>query len=258
MKQKQWALVTGASSGLGVEFAKALAKRGFNLVLTARRIEPMIVLAKDLRGRWNVDVVVEGLDLSEPQAPASLMSQLTRQGIDLQVLINNAGFGLFGPFLENETTRLRQMLEVDVLALTELSLLAGQSMKARREGHILLVASVAAFQPTPLYAAYGAAKAYVLSLGEALNVELAPDVGVTVLLPGLMDTGFLAVAGQEPSALMKRNMVEPGEAVRIGLDAMFARKPSAIVGALNKISAFASRFFTRHAQARMILRVQQN
>lgn len=215
-------------------------------------------LTEKLRGSHAIDVTVEPLDIAVPDAPAQLMDQLDTRGIELDVLVNNAGFGLFGPFVENDDQRLRQMLRVDVIALTELSLLAARRMKARGNGHILLVASVAAFNPTPLYAAYGAAKAYVLSLGEALNVELAPEVKVTVLAPGLMDTGFLGVAGQQPSPLMLRNMIKPADAVKIGLDALFAGKSSVISGWLNRFSAFITRFISRHNQARMILRVQQN
>lgn len=253
----EWALVTGASSGLGVEFARSLAAKGYNLILTARRADPMNSLAHELREQCKVDVVVEPLDISAPDAPAALIDMLSARGIELDILVNNAGFGLFGRFLENDEDKLRQMLQVDVIALTELSLLAARRMKARGRGHVLLVASVAANNPTPLYAAYGAAKAYVLSLGEALNVELAPEVNVTVLSPGLMDTGFLGVAGQKPSPLMVRNMIKPVDAVKIGLEAMFARKSSVITGRLNRFAAFINRFISRRAQARMILRVQQ-
>jgi len=181
-----WAVVTGASSGLGVEFARALAAMGANLVLTARREAPMQGLAEDLRGRHGVEVVVEAVDLSEADSAVALRDRLERRGIEPDILVNNAAFGLAGAFIEQEPARLRALLQVDIVSTTELTHVFGQPMARRGRGRILLVASLAAFQPTPLLAAYGAAKAYILSFGEALNLELGPEVGVTVLSPGLM------------------------------------------------------------------------
>ena len=254
---RQLALVTGASSGLGIAFAEALAARNYDLVLTARREEPMRNLARRLEEAHGVSAFVEPLDLASNGAAASLVGKVAARGRSIDVLINNAGFGVFGRFAEQDVAQLSAMLRLDIVALTELTHYVSNGMKARGCGHILLVASVAAFQPTPLYAAYGAAKAYVLSLGESLHVELAPAVGVTVLSPGLMDTGFLAVAGQEPSAAMRRNMVEPVDAAKLGLDALFAGKSSVITGRLNRVAAFANRLTSRNLQARMILRIQQ-
>uniref|UniRef100_B0T3R2 Short-chain dehydrogenase/reductase SDR n=1 Tax=Caulobacter sp. (strain K31) TaxID=366602 RepID=B0T3R2_CAUSK len=256
-KPKSWALVTGASSGLGAEFARQLAARGYGLVLTARRKEPMQQLAEALGQEHRVDVLVEPLDLGVPGASVALQARLAARGVQIDVLINNAGFGLFGRFAAQDPDRLRQMLQVDILAMTELTHVFAQTMSHRGRGHILLVASMAAYQPTPLYAAYGAAKAYVLSLGEALHVELGPTVGVTVLSPGLMDTGFLDVAGQAPSAAMKRNMIEPTDAVKLGLDALFAGKSSIITGAVNRLAVFLNRLTSRNLQAKLILRIQQ-
>lgn len=253
----EWALVTGASSGLGVEFATALAAKRFNLVLAARRAEPMQKLAADLGKRHGVEIVVETIDLGEPKSAAELQTRLDARGIEPKILINNAGYGLNGAFLDHDPDRLRAMLQLDVVTLTELTQVFGKRMAQRGGGHVLLVASMAAHQPTPMLAAYGAAKAYVLSFGEALHVELARKVGVTVLSPGLMDTGFNAVAGYETPDNMRRTMLSPAKVAEIGLTAMFARKPSVIAGRLNAIMAFSTKLMSRHAQAKVVLKMAE-
>lgn len=252
----RWAIITGASSGLGIEFAKQLAAKKINLVLVARRQEPMEKLAGQLIGS-GIQVVVEPMDLIVPGAAQELEQRLDARGIEAEILINNAGFGLFGYMRDQKAEDVRGMLELDVLALTELSRRFGKQMSDRGRGYILLVASVAAYQPTPLYAVYGAAKAYVLSLGVSLNYELGPNVGVTVVSPGLMDTGFNSVSGQPVTDIMRRNMTSVPEAAKIGLDAMFAKKSNVVVGKLNRFFTLLSRFFSRDAQAKMIFKMQQ-
>lgn len=253
--QGRWALVTGASSGLGIELARALAARTINLVLTARREAPMRELAADLASRYGVEVAVEPADLGKPGSAAALQTRMDERGIAPDILINNAGFGLSGPFLEHDPERLQAMLQLDIVSLTELTYLLGQRMLARGDGRILLVASLASYQPSPHLASYAAAKAYVLSLGEALNVELAPKVGVTVLSPGLMDTGFNEVSGFRTPSSVKSTMLLPAEVAAIGLDALFAGKPSVIAGRLNRMLAFSNRFTSRHLQAKLTRRM---
>ncbi len=253
----KWALVTGASSGLGVEFAMALAAKRINLVLAARREGPMQDLAARLQESHGVEVVVEAIDLSEPDSAAALQRRLGDRGIEPDILVNNAGFGLSGEFLAHDPKRLREMLQLDIVTLTELTHVFGRRMAERGGGQILLVASMAAHQPTPLLGAYGAAKAYVLSFGESLNVELAPKVGVTVLSPGLMDTEFNAVSGYETNSSMRSTMLPPARVAAIGLDAMFAGKSSVIAGQLNKVMAFSNRLMSRHAAAKTVLRMSK-
>lgn len=139
--------------------------------------------------------MVKAVDLAEPDSAAALQLRLDNREIEPSILVNNAGFGLSSAFLDQDPQRLRAMLQLDIVTLTELTQVFGKRMAGRGRGHILLVASLAACQPTPLLAAYGAAKAFVLSFGEALHAELAPKVSVTVLSPGLMDTGFFEVSG---------------------------------------------------------------
>lgn len=217
----------------------------------------MLDLAKELVDTYGIEVIVEGVDLGQLGGAEDLFTRVNNRSINVDVLINNAGFGIFGDFLNNDALEQRKMLQVDILSLTELTLLFGRKMRSRGTGNILLVSSMAAYQPTPLYAAYGAAKAYVLSLGEALHVELAPEINVAVLSPGLMDTGFLGVSGQIPSKAMTRNMITPENAAKMGLEALFARKPSVIPGRLNNVAAFANRFTSRKMQAKFIKNIQQ-
>ena len=252
-----WALVTGASSGLGVELARALAARGNNLVLTARSEAPMQDLATQLKQRHDVEVVVEPADLGAPGSASRLQQRLDGRGIAPDVLINNAGFGLSGAFVEQELDRLRTMLQLDIVSLTELTHVFGRQMAARGSGRILMIASMASYSPCPGLSAYAAAKAYVLSLGEALNVELGPKVGVTVLSPGLMDTGFNGVSGFRPTAATRSTVLPPVEVARIGLDALYAGRPSVIAGRLNRLMALSNRFTSRNLQAKVALRMSK-
>lgn len=252
------ALITGASSGLGVAFAHELATRGHDLILTARSAGPMERLADGLRRRHGIEVAVEALDLSQTGSADVLVARLDARGLAPDVLINNAGFGLGGEFLAHDPDRLRAMLQLDIVSLTELSQRLGQRMQARGRGHILLVGSMASFQPDPLLAAYGASKAYVLSLGEALHVELGPGVGVTVLSPGLMDTGFNAASGFEPTAAMRRTVLSTEDVARIGIDALFAGRSNVIAGRLNRLMALASRLAPRPFLARQLYRMTRS
>ncbi len=253
----KWAVVTGASSGLGKEFARALAAKSWNVVLAARREEPMQVLATELRQRHGVQVVVESIDLSAPASSADLQRRLDARDINPDILINNAAFGLSGEFISQEPARLAEMLQLDIVSLTELTHLFGKRMADRGAGHILLVASLAAYQPDPLLAAYGAAKHYVLALGIALHVELAGRVNVTVVSPGLMDTGFNDVSGFKPKASLKPSIVSPVKVAEAGLKAMFAGKASVIVGKLNRLTAFSNRFTSRFMQAKLTYRMSK-
>ena len=253
----EWAVVTGASSGLGKELARVLAARKYNLALVARREEPMQLLATELRQRHAVEVVVESLDLSAAGSALDLESRLDKRGVEPSILINNAAFGISGEFLTQDAEQLRKMLSLDILTLTELTHLFGRRMADRGRGHILLVASLAAYQPDPLLAAYGAAKHYVLALGVALHVELAPKVTVTVVSPGLMDTEFNEVSGFRPKASLKPSIVSPAKVAEAGLKAMFAGKSSVIVGKLNWLTAFSHRFTSRRLQAKLTYRMSK-
>ncbi len=245
------ALITGASSGLGAQFARAFARRKINLVLVARRAEPMEQLARELRSQHGVEITMHPLDLAQPGSAATLQTRLDELGLSPDILVNNAAFGLSGPFLEQAPERLRAMLELDILSVVELTQTFARRMAPNGRGNILLVASLAAFQPDPLLAAYGAAKSFILSFGEALHVELAPKIGVTVVSPGLMETEFFQVANFHPKNSLKRSMIPASEVAEEGVKAMLAEKSSIVVGGLNKVSAFATKLIPRHVSAKI-------
>jgi short-subunit dehydrogenase len=252
----KWALVTGASSGFGVEFATLLAEQKANLVLVARHTEPMEQLAEHLRQEHRVNVVVEGMDLSVAGAGSELKSRLDSRGITVDVLVNNAGFGIYGGFVEQPRQKLLGMLQLNILTVTELTHSFAADMVKRRSGHILLVASLLGYQATPGYAAYAASKAYVLLFGEALHAELKPyGIGVTVLCPGATSTSFGEVAGQKNTPALRMLMMKPRPVARIGLLAMLHRRSSVVAGVLNKVVVFIFRFAPRQVQRMVMQRV---
>jgi uncharacterized protein len=252
----KWALVTGASSGFGIEFATQLAERNANLILVARRTEPMERLAERLRQDYRVKVVIEGVDLSLTGASAELKSRLDQRGITVDVLVNNAGYGLYGPFLDQPLPKTLAMLQLNMLAVTELTHVFAADMMKRRSGHILLVASLLGYQAAPGYAAYAASKGYVLLLGEALHSELKPfGVSVTVLSPGATATSFGQVAGQKDTAALRLLMMEPRPVARTGILATLRRRASVVAGILNKLVVFVFRFTPRRIQRGIMQRV---
>jgi len=238
------ALVTGASSGIGVEIARQLARTGHDLVLTARRVAPMEVLAAELHGA-GAAVTVIAADLAMPGAAAALARDLAARELAIDVLINNAGLGAAGRFDRQEETRVSEMLQVNIVALTELTRLLLPAMVARGRGRIMLVASVAAFQPGPRMAVYFASKAYVLSFGEALAYELRrTGVAVTVLCPGATETEFFAVAGADKSVMAQkfRRMMPADIVARMGCAGLAAGRHVVIAGVVNRVMTWAGRF----------------
>lgn len=244
-----WALITGASSGFGIEFATMLAERKANLVLAARRKEPMERMAEQLRRMHHVNVVVETIDLSVPGAGAELKARVDRRGITIDILVNNAGRGLYGGFVDQPIETSLDMLHLNMLVLTELTYLFATDMVKRRRGHILLVASLLGYQATPGYAAYAASKGYVLLFGEALHEELKPyGVCVTVLSPGAAATSFGEVARQRDTTILRMLMMKPRPVASAGIDAMLSRRSSVVAGIRNKFIVFLNRFTPRRVQ----------
>jgi uncharacterized protein len=246
----QVALVTGASSGLGVDFARQLASRGANLILVARREEQLRVVAAEIEKKYGVSVQTIPLDLTSPNAPQVLYDQLQQQGIRVDVLVNNAGFGLYGAFADLPWEREKEMLDLDIISLTHMTRLFLADMLARKSGYILQVASIGAYQSSPTYAIYSAAKAYVLSMGEAINYELRHSgVSMTVISPGVTATEFLKVAGQSPSLYQRMMMMPSPKVAQIGIESMLRRRSSVIPGFLNNLAAFSMRLLPRRTQA---------
>lgn len=238
---KSVALITGASAGLGVEFARQLSKRGHRLVLAARRKQRLEELAHELGNARAV-----AIDLSKANAAAKLMADIEAAGEQVDILVNNAGFGLIGRFAELDAKRERQMIDLNVGTLTDLCRAVAPQMIARRSGGIINVASTAAFQPGPKMAVYFATKAFVLSLTEALHEELKPHgVRVTCLCPGPTRTEFGEVAGFGGNSLFDRVAMEAPEVVAAGLRGLDKNHAVVVTGLLNKIVAASTRFAPR-------------
>ena len=230
-----WVLVTGASSGFGEEFARQYAEQGHSLVLVARRLDRLQTLAEALRQQYRIDVVVEQVDLSDIEAVIQLHQRLRERGIAIDILINNAGHGLQGPFVDGKLDAALAMLQLDVVSLTAVTHVFAQDMRARGRGKILLVASLLAYQGVENFAVYAAAKAYVLRLGEALHRELKRDgITVTALCPGMSDTGFAKAAQQKITPALKLLMMQPAPVVRAGIRALQGGRISVVPGWANK------------------------
>jgi uncharacterized protein len=237
LTNKSWVLITGASSGFGEEFARQYAEQGHSLVLVARRLDRLQKIAEALRQQFGIEVVVEQVDLSDVAAIIQLHQRLRERDIAIDILINNAGHGLQGPFIDSKLDAALAMVQLDVASLTAVTHIFAQDMRARGHGKILLVASMLAYQGVQNFAVYSAAKAYVLRLGEALHRELKRDgITVTTLCPGMSDTGFAKAAQQRLTTALKFLMMKPAPVVRTGIRALQTGRISVVPGWLNKAS----------------------
>jgi short-subunit dehydrogenase len=234
------ALVTGASSGLGVEFARELAARGSNLVLVARRRDRMDALAAELREAHGCEVTVIARDLSTYRAGKTLMADLERRGLSIDTVINNAGFGTYGPLATEDPDRIADEVSLNVATLVDITRAAVAGMLERDRGIIVNVASTAAFQPLANFATYAATKAFVLSFTEALWGETErTNVRVLALCPGATATEFFDIAGSDAAT---GPMAPAADVIAEAFAALERRKPSVIHGRNNKFAPFAARF----------------
>ena len=242
------ALITGATSGLGYEFVKLFAKEGYNLVLVARSTQKLEEIKQSF-GHTKVTVIPK--DLSTIGAAKQVFEEIEDQGIEIDVLVNNAGFGLMGRFDEMDIQKQSNMIQLNISSLTELTYYFLQKMKQRNGGKILNVASTASFQPGPLMAVYYATKAFVLSFSEALVEELSDtSITVTTLCPGATKTNFGAVANAENSKLFSRAM-DSEKVAKMGFDALMDGKRVIITGGLNKAGAYGAKFMPRSLAAKI-------
>ncbi|MFW6223999.1 MAG: SDR family NAD(P)-dependent oxidoreductase [Spirochaetota bacterium] len=240
------ALVTGASSGIGLELARKLAEEGFDLVLVARSADRLEALAAELRKQHGHGVTVITADLSRPEAPEEVVRTVAEAGITVDVLVNNAGFANYGPYLHSDRQRELDMIQVNVTALTHLTHLLLPGMVERGGGRVLNVASTAAFQPGPLMAGYFATKAFVLHFSEAVASELSgTGVTVTALCPGPTSSGFQERAGMEGSKLLKFGTMSSRTVAEYGYRALMRGKRVAVPGFSNRLGTLAPRLLPR-------------
>jgi short-subunit dehydrogenase len=243
---KAFAMVTGASSGIGLAMARILAAKGYSLALVARRVDRLEGLAEELRAKHGVEVHVLGADLSAVGAAAELYAKAKSLGLKIEVLINNAGVGMQGKFLEMDLERVSAMFRLNVESLTQLTQLIARDMVAQKQGYILQVASMAAFLPSAYVSAYAATKHYVLAFSEALWFELkGSGISVTTLYPGITTTEFNEVADARTPGMMKMSILSAEAVAEVGIRAMFKRKRAVVPGTINKITAFFSRKMPR-------------
>jgi short-subunit dehydrogenase len=240
------ALVTGASSGLGAAFARLLAARGADLVITARRADNLEALSKELGERHGVKVTVIPLDLSDPAAPAELYAKTEGAGVAIDVLVNNAGGGIHQNFVDLPWERVARQIQLNVVSLTELTHRFAKAMLGRGRGHILNVASIGAYTPTPTYATYSAGKAFVRDVTEAIAYELAgTPVRVCCLCPGGTLTEFHQAAGHELPGVFRSTFQTAEACAAVGLEALFGGRRNVVSGFFNKLSMFLLRFMPR-------------
>jgi len=243
----QTALITGASGGIGYEFAKLFARDHHDLVLVARSAAKLTQVADELQREYGISAEAVPLDLTTASAPQSLFDQLQRESIAVEVVVNNAGYGVLGQFAQVSLEDNLGQIQLNITALTHLTRLFLGPMIERRVGRILNVASTAGFQPGPLMSVYYATKAYVISFSEALANELdGTGVTVTCLCPGATDTGFQGRAGLENTLLFKKlRPMHASTVARDGYRGLMAGKPIVISGFRNWLLAESLRFSPR-------------
>lgn len=245
----KWALITGASAGIGWSLAEQLAAAGAHLVLTARRTDRLQKLAADLSTKHAIETQVFTADLTRPEAPAEILAFTSQKGLEIELLVNNAGFGAFGYIHDIPESRLLEMVQVNCSAVVHLTRLYAPAMVQRRHGDILIVASTAAFQAVPFNSAYAATKAFDLIFAEGIAEELRPfGVNVCALCPGPTTTEFQQVA-QQPDRAFK--VAETADKVaRTGLEALAKGKTHVISGAMNRLMMEAERLAPRRFVAK--------
>ena len=245
---KKTALITGATSGLGYEFVQLLAKEQYNLIVVARNEEKLLSIKSEFP---LLNVTTIPMDLSKPGSVRKMVEEIQEKGLQVDVLINNAGFGLLGKFDELNVEKQLEMIQLNISALTELTHAFLPQMKKQKFGQIMNVASTAAFQPGPMMAVYYATKAYVLSFSEALVEELAgTGVTVTTLCPGATKTNFGSVANVEKTKMFS-NAMDATTVAALGYNGMKNGKRVVITGSANKIGATAAKFLPRSTAAKI-------
>ncbi len=252
------ALITGASSGIGKELAELFAMDGYDLVLVARNEDGLKRVANDLASRFKISVRVLPKDLSLPSAPDEIFDELKKSSIKIDVLVNNAGFGSHGAFIETDLKTSLEMIQVNVSALTHLTRLFAPEMVKKGGGKILNLASVAAFPPGPYMNVYYSTKAYVLSFSVGLNAEFeGTGVSVTVLCPGPTVTNFQKRIGLSSGDMFNLKSMDPKKVAKIGYEGMKKNKVIVIPGFSNSISIFFMKFIPKKTLSKIVAKIQK-
>ncbi|MDA3905378.1 MAG: SDR family oxidoreductase [Bacteroidales bacterium] len=240
------ALITGASSGIGRELALVFAEKNYRPVLVARRKSMLELVAEDIKTNFDIEPIVIALDLSKPDSAEKLMAQIKKENLYIDVLVNNAGFGDNGVFHEGDIGKIESMMNLNMLTLTKLCRFIAPQMAENGFGHILNIASTAALQPIPYFAAYAATKAYVLQFSEAIAYELKHlGVYVTAVCPGPTQSEFQERAGMSDSTKLFDKAPLSFMVAEFAFEAMMKRKTIAIYGSNNRFLAFMQRFAPR-------------
>lgn len=246
------ALITGASSGIGAAFARALARDGYHVIVVARREDRLRALCADITVGRTIRAEALVADLADPTAPATLVASVKDLGMQVDLLINNAGLGHHGAFADGTASQDLQMLDLNVTALTALTRAFLPPMLERQDGAVINVASTASFQPVPYFAIYAASKAYVLAFSEAIALELAPrGVRVLCLCPGATASEFIAVANMQSDLATKAPAMSAEAVVEEALQALRAGRTVHVTGLLNTLGALAPRFAPRGLVSRI-------
>ncbi|MBT2561811.1 SDR family oxidoreductase [Pedobacter sp. ISL-68] len=243
----KYALITGASKGIGKSMAIALAKRKINLLLIARSGGELSALQTEIKNQYSVEVDILSIDLSQAQAPKLVYNWITEKNYAINILINNAGYGLWGKFEELDLSAQLEMCQLNIITVTSLCHLLLPILSTEKKAYILNVCSTAAYQAVPTLAIYSATKAFVLSFTRALRFELKDGpVSVSCLSPGPVDTGFAHRAGLDAfNKMAEKFNMRPDEVAEIALKGMFAKKSEIIPGFTNIISVYANRILPK-------------
>lgn len=241
------ALVTGGSAGLGVDFADRLAARGADVIVVARREDRLREVVEKLEADHDIKADFVAMDLARPEAAAELYDIVHERGYQVDILINNAGFGIWGEFMDTDWESNEKMLNLDILTPVHLTRLFAEDMVERGWGRIMQVGSIGAYQPAPFYGAYSAAKSFILSWGEAIDFELRPHgVSCTVVNPGVTETEFFDCAGQtQRTWFQKLSIMDSAKVAEIGVKAMLKQRMTIVPGFMNAFNTWMTRFLPR-------------
>lgn len=254
-----YVLITGATSGIGYELARMFAKDGYSLVIVARTQQDLEHTANELSDQFGVEVIPIAKDLFVPSAPFELYEEVRSRGIQVGILVNDAGQGQYGKFLDADIRRHLDIIQLNIASLTALTYLFLKDMVARNEGKILQLASIASEVPGPLHAVYHATKAYVLSFSEAVNNEIKDtNVSMTALLPGAADTDFFNKADMQNSKVVQKgNLDDPEKAAKDGYEALMKGDDKVVSGLKNKAQVLMSKMMPDKMNADMMRKQQE-